>query len=287
MSKTDFLRTSGHIDWLAVTFKSGLDLYTLIPPETLDHRITLKGAGAHGYKNLYQSSAGILYMTDGSDSQGIHMVVTGVGLEEIRLAGAFDRDLIRHILGLNGRLARLDLALDLVDGKMTVVDLAHDYTDGHVKTRATSGTLVKELNGSADTLYVGSRASERFFRAYNKGAQLGVDFAWLRLELECKKVVARHIASTIANHPNERKVINTAIKKFVDFPRQMEFQRAIKGSNVPIPPIPRKDGNTLSWLLETVPPALARFEAENPDIDVETLFVKAWEQARSKINPAG
>jgi DNA relaxase NicK len=135
---------------------------------------------------------------------------------------------------------------------------------------------LKQLLTDEDTLYIGSRASERFFRAYNKGAQEKMDYNWLRLELECKKLMAQAVGNAIAEHDDTRVVINRAIRDYVEFPRLDELNAALQQADVEIPRPSRKIHSTYRWLMETVAPAIARYQFEHPGEDIESSFVTLW-----------
>lgn len=120
------------------------------------------------------------------DATGCEKYINDQSCERLRSA----------LLAHDGRISRCDLALDLMNGQRTVDDVENAYYDGlfsgngrppkcvrvEEKTRTKKGLPCRT---AGDTLYVGSRQGGKYFRAYEKGKQLGdQDSKWLRLEVE-------------------------------------------------------------------------------------------------------
>jgi hypothetical protein len=221
------------------------------------------------------NALGAIILSDGAPQMGIHTILTGETLEEIRALGVSDRDLALNAQEYAGRASRVDVALDIWEGTLKPNDLVREYVEGHCTTPARSAMSITDLIGSEDTMYVGKGGSNRLFRAYDKGAQVQSETAWIRLELECRKLVARNVLDTLADIPDTRAVVNAAIRTFVDFPRLPEYQTVLSGSNVLLPRVPRRMTNTYRWLMDVCAPALARYELEHPDDDVLHAFLAA------------
>ena len=277
------MRTSGHLDWLAVTFPADLEQGFWTPPKLLASPITVKNEGPHGYQQTATDEIGIVFFSKGTIQQGVHVIYTGEPLGIVRELGVTDRDLMRHVQEFHGRLTRLDVAVNILEGDIKPGDLEHAYMRDGCDTSARAAGRVQTLNTDRDTLYIGSRASERLFRAYNKGAQLGTGEAWIRLELECKKLMAQSVGQAIAESEDTRAVINRAILEFVDFPYIPEWSKALRESDAVIPRPVRKMHSTYRWLLETVAPALAKYQFEHPEDDIETVFPALWQRLYQEL----
>lgn len=99
---------------------------------------------------------------------------------------------IHKVLKKNeGRISRIDIALDFLDGEYTFEGAKQAYKDGeflHKKSpKMPLARVIEELSdrGVGNTLYVGSRASGKIVRFYEKGKQLGDSTSpWLRAEVE-------------------------------------------------------------------------------------------------------
>jgi len=276
------MRTHGKIDWLAVTYQNVPNPTRLLAPIMHGHTFTVKGPGPHGYLRMWTNDLGATLLTDGTPGMGIHAIMPGETLDHVRALGANDRTLALGIIAMNGRASRLDVAVDVYDAALTPDDLERAYRELRVQTRARAGSVIKDLDTPEHTVYIGKRASGRLLRAYNKGAQMGTDAAWLRLELECKKVMARNLIQTIAEIEDTRVVINNAIRRFVNFPDIAEYVAALDAPNVPIHQQPPKMTNTYLWLLSVCAPALARYELAHPSDNVFDAFFTAYGIARTE-----
>ncbi len=204
-------------------------------------------------------------MTGADERQGQFLVLSGDTLGVLRASGLPDREIIAHVLSAGGKPARVDVAIDLFASSITPADMATAYDQKRLKTPARRGIRTYGINDPDDTFYLGSGQSERFFRAYDKGAQLGIKDgeAWLRLELECKRLRARGLAHVLASADNTRQVINRAIGDYVQMPDNDEFSQALSDQSGSLPEQGRKLPNTLRWLIEQVDPAIARYETEH------------------------
>jgi hypothetical protein len=281
------MKTSGHLDWLAVTFPADLESGFWLPAKLLASEFTVENKGPHGYTKTAVNDIGVIVLSEGAARQGTHVVYTGEPLGVAREMGVTDRELVMHAVEYAGRFTRLDVAVNILDGTLKPADLEHAYMHDGCDTSARAAGRVQTLNTDRDTLYIGSRASERMLRAYNKGAQLGTGEAWIRLELECKKLMAQAVASAIADNANTRAVINRAILEFVDFPYLPEWSKALRESDACIPPPTRKMHSTYRWLLEVVAPALARYQFEHPEDDIESVFTALWRRYYAELRKRG
>lgn len=88
----------------------------------------------------------------------------------------------------NGRITRLDIALDFHNGEVTIDQLEWAYHEGKfTKTAKPSANRVSDLDQKTrgDTIYIGKRQNGKMFRAYEKGKQLGsIESPWVRCEVE-------------------------------------------------------------------------------------------------------
>jgi Replication initiation factor len=283
LREAENMRTHGKIDWLAVTYQNVPNPTRLLAPIMQGHSFTVKGPGPHGYLKMWTNDLGATLLTDGAPNMGIHAIMTGQTLESVRAFGATDRTLAGDIVAMNGRVSRVDVAVDVFETTLTPEDLETAYRALRVMTRARAGSVIRDLETPEHTVYIGKRASGRLLRAYNKGAQMRTDEAWLRLELECKKVMARNLIATIAEHDDTRAVINNAIRKFVNFPDIPEYVAALDAPNVMIRQQPAKMTRTYLWLLSVCAPALARYETEHPSDNVFDAFFTAYGIALNRL----
>lgn len=268
------MRSTAHLDWLSVTYPVPTSPHDTLPNDVSQSPFKRKGTGSNGYRDMLTNEHGVTVLLNGSESQGVHCVLSGQALENLRIDGQTDRSLCQHIVARGGRASRLDAAINLHGGQMTVGDVAEAYSQGLIKTPARSGLRREGINIANSAFDLGNRSSERFLRVYDKNAEQKIvdQDAWLRLELECKKLRARALVNVIATEENTRAVINSAIQEFIDMPGDNELNEALADQGVEIPTRPRKMTDRRRWLLEQVAPAFASEIAENPGDEVEQAF---------------
>lgn len=276
--------SSGHVDWLAVTFPAHTQPNHTMPQSLRAFTWVKKGKAANGYLTRMENELGAWLLTNGDERQGIHLVMPGEALSNSRSTGVTDRQLCQYVTENNGTLTRLDVAIDIMEGKLTAGELAKAYAEGCLKTPAKGATHVKRILEPDETFYLGSRSSERFFRAYNKGAQVGIlDMNWLRLELELKKVRANGVAHAIAGEQNTRSVINRAIGDYVTMPGNNEFNSVLSDKSGPMSQEGRKLHSTYKWLMEIVAPAMARYQADHMTEDVWQAFLTVYTHELNRL----
>lgn len=264
------MQTNGHLDWLSVTFPAGFNP-VMVTPETGDWERV--GPGRYGYRSLSVSPNGSQMLSEGTDEQGVHVILPGEALADVRQRGLSERGLIEAVLRYNGKVTRLDLALDVFQSNLSVSDFVEAYESGQITTPAKSATRTQSIGDTGDTFYVGSRSSERMMRIYDKNAQMrivSVD-AWLRLELETKKAVAAAMSLAVADEDDTRTVVNASLRAFCRWDNPA-YIAATSGRDVELPELPRKPPAFLSWLQAQVIPAAAKFQQSNQDTDVAAMF---------------
>lgn len=281
------METNAHLDWISVTFPREFNLNALLP-ET--GQFTHQGKGRYGYGNIWISGNGAQALTDGSDAQGVHVILPGQTLEDMRTRGYSERALVEAILRYDGQTSRLDLALDVQGGKLTVSDFADAYEREEFQSPAKKATRTQEVGGHGDTFYLGSRVSDRMLRVYNKAAQLGIadTASWIRLELETKKLRARALMGAIAQQETVRQIVNASILDFLDWDNS-EYQAMIACHDVDLPLVERSLPAFLKWIETQVAPAMARYQVQHPDQDVlamlNTMFYVTMKQKFPKWKP--
>jgi DNA relaxase NicK len=264
------MQSNGHLDWISVTFPSDFKLISLLPEAG---EFTRVGDGRYGYATLSVSPSGAQALSDGKPNQGVHVILPGATLEDMRARGYLERTLCETIEAKGGQASRVDVAIDIFGEGFTVPDFADAYARGEFKSPAKSATRTQQVGGTGDTFYLGSRTSDRMLRVYNKAAERGLSSgeAWLRLELETKKLRARAVLGAVSKHPYTRAVVNASIRDFLEWPND-KYIAAVTGEDVDMPELTRKLPAFLSWLSKQVVPAAAKYQAMNPAQDVMAMF---------------
>jgi hypothetical protein len=110
------MKSTGHIDWLSVTFPA--DLNEQILEAYVGHFKTI-GGGSHGYARRAQSNTGAILLADGETRQGKSLTLSGSVLEILRATLETDAPLLDLVNLHSGRASRIDLALNLLETTTT------------------------------------------------------------------------------------------------------------------------------------------------------------------------
>jgi phage replication initiation protein len=186
------------VDWLNVTFPApALSQVGLI--ELLGRMMGRPVFGVPGRGLIGFQESLTLWAKHGSEKSAIGSIawggdgqkgrwllqLTGVGCQLVR-----DWDGLRDLLeSLDGKLTRVDLAVDFRDGEHTVDEAVQVYQDGgfQLSGRPPSTRIDGDwLGGKAGrTFYVGSATNGKMLRVYEKGKQLGDQSSdWTRFEVQ-------------------------------------------------------------------------------------------------------
>jgi hypothetical protein len=191
---------------------------------------------------------------------GHHMTLSGEPLAELRaLSLTTDDELCRRITAFDGRVSRVDLAIDVWGAKFTPGRLALDIEHKIARIHARTWRLIEgHKNGTdGDTLDTGSQVSDRRFRMYDKGAEKRIKdgVAWMRLELQLRRKFARGAAASCAENGVEA-TITGHIADCLHW-ENMDYTEVLIAPSVAPAPIPRCDAKRRMWLKGQVARALA------------------------------
>lgn len=185
--------------------------------------------GGRYYKSKLQCGHISIYY-DGAAGMGIHVSMSGQGCREYE--GRFGdvwEELLAKVFLAGGHFPRLDGAIDDFSGSFTV-----EQIEGKVKMRELK-SLFKKSRGITDydlstepgkgegkTQYFGSSASDTQIRIYDKGAEQGVNYSWVRTELECRNEKADELARHIIAGNWLGRIISGVLKNYVNFLERSE-----------------------------------------------------------------
>jgi phage replication initiation protein len=112
-----------------------------------------------------------------------------------------------NVAGYDVRITRLDLACDFHDGQKTVADARAEFESGgfNGRGRPPKGQFIDDLgSGDGCTFYVGARGNGKYFRAYEKGKQLGdKNSPWVRYECQWSNDTKRDIPFDAVIRPRD------------------------------------------------------------------------------------
>jgi phage replication initiation protein len=192
------------IDWIAVTYPDGVpvkDTKAIFEGDwtTLDH-------GGNGYRSAVQN-AHIRIFFDGSPGMGHHLELSSHGLRQVEaqqhfagwprwFAEQFER---------GAKPTRIDLALDDDQGIVDFDTIRYHLDNRLMTTRHRRWRDEQDHNidphdprPEGRVIRIGSRASTKYLRIYDRAARLGVPGPLIRFEVELKKGAALQVACAIA-----------------------------------------------------------------------------------------
>lgn len=209
------------------------------------------------YDNVYPLAAGRADWHGENRNQKLLVTFAGNDCEWLRDNGLMEACLSHGLYADGGNVTRLDIAWD-VFREVDLMQIVDDYRAGEVQTAAHSVNVVGGYAGAEDigaTVYIGSRASERFVRIYDKGRKEGVGPGWVRVELELKGDRASLAAKEILI--SGMSACGAILRDFLVLPYEW-YERAIEGVHEVGLPFPERESDRLLWYKRQVLPNLMR-----------------------------
>jgi len=263
------------IDWIALTIKE-----LKSEPETTLLLIardteTYPNSPTNGYDTSIRTTSGLVAMWHSTRSEmGFHLIISGTALRELLTrSGLSQREILRQLSDLEGRFTRLDIAKDVRGISIDLDGVYKAISAGKTKGTARSFSQMHSPNGG-NTIYVGSRESERFVRIYDKAAQMGlIGEQWKRFEIECKGMVARAMANVLLQREDWGQVFDDFAQTMLSIPKCPDYMAFFDGtkSEIGFPKIEKRSDRE-AWIMKQVLPAVMEHFAEFPDSEaVQTL----------------
>lgn len=253
------VKTSSHLDWLSITLPSAQNWRQFLALSN----VVSRGKGRHGYAHRYEDlETGTVIETGSMDiTMGSHFTLSGGVLNEIRAnKGLDDNGLVERIRLFDGKVSRIDMAIDVFDAQFTPGHLAAAIRSGDAHIPARTWRFI---DGHAEgiegqTVDTGSSTSDRRFRFYDKRAEQRIKDgeAWVRLELQLRRLYATTALGACSEH-GVGKAVTGAIGSYLRWSCD-EYQAALMGGVDVCLSSRRPDSNRKKWLLGQVAWALAR-----------------------------
>lgn len=188
------------LDWLRYSAPQSYP-HALIVPELIGTGNNELSPLPHYTNAVELEPAGRLDWNTVNDKQGSLVTFGGHDLQVIRDAGIEPNYLVRYIHERKWtRASRIDIAIDIFDEIAHPLDLLDAWNRGDIKTHAKKIEAIegwKKDKQTGETVYIGSRTSDTYFRCYDKGKEQGVPRDWTRLELELKGLMAKQAQKKI------------------------------------------------------------------------------------------
>ncbi len=185
----------------------------------------------------------------------------------IRLSGTTAQEKWHELVPLAAKVSRLDLQVTVrrdayegslaQDGRRTAI--LHQAGEG----RPPRITLILG-HPRGDTLYIGSRSSDRFGRVYDKHESSPTDHppgTW-RYEVESKREVARLLARTILGSRDRERAIQSYVHNWFNMRGVPPVWDSETLYQERAPTRPTTTETRLAWLRSSVAPLIRRMEAK-------------------------
>ncbi|RII27756.1 MAG: hypothetical protein CXR31_05885 [Geobacter sp.] len=195
------------LDWVSFTVKApdpqeALALIDLDPTLFSESK-----SGFSGYRKSLRFG-NIIVFYDGREDMGCHVEMTGQGCRQFEAQFSENPwpSLFATALAAQANFTRLDIAIDNVDGALSLSLLSHALQDHDRQTRTLFGEWRQIRKGSfangeginGETIYLGSSKSHTMFRVYNKAQESDIDGKWIRFEIQLRSKRAHEAAKLIA-----------------------------------------------------------------------------------------
>lgn len=202
------------VDWLAFTIKSDWLDVTVGDLQKRFYGSTPSAKGGNYYSHsCFILGTGRIYWSPQRVEMGVHVVLPSSALTALASLEHFTpHQFIAEFLAYGAVFTRIDVAMDSQDVHMDAV--IQSWEIGQVISRSTLKHQQIIRNGEgAQSLYVGSRHSERMVRFYDKALEQGLQDGsiWTRCEVEFKSDSAQLCAGYIACNKCLREIILSTV----------------------------------------------------------------------------
>jgi hypothetical protein len=256
------------IDWLAGTFRSFTNEAETFIRTFASAEDVQASKPRNGYTIAQTDNNGVVLLWNSNDnSMGHHVVFSGSALRNLfECAGVSSLALLRASIDAGLRISRLDLAKDCTGEKIDGQAIYQSLKQGNRAGTARNISRIENAQGG-QTIYIGSRQSERFVRCYDKAAETG-DFTklWWRLEIETKCEVARLVANALVQGTDPDRIFDSTIEKMVGRLADVSLGAFVTDGKIEwgIPKI-EKMTDREKWIADQVIAAVARHYIDNPN----------------------
>lgn len=263
------------LDWLAFTFtEDTLDAQDFLHSFASSAR-AVEITATNGYRTAYKSAQGVVVQWNvDRPEMGYHVIIAGSAIRNVLEYYQLDqKTLVCKVLHAGGRVTRLDLAKDLTGENVPLDKIYQALERGEYSGTARKFAQIHSLGGG-NTIYVGSRQSEKFVRIYDKAAESKLSGQlWTRFEVETKGMVARSVAVALCGVATFSDVFDEITRHMVDLPSIPEFRSFYTLGLVHVG-IPKQERQTdrEAWIEKQVMPAVVTHFVEHPDSKAVALL---------------
>lgn len=247
--------------------------------------------GKLGYRACEKKGSLFKYY-DGREGMGVHVSGMGQACRELEAWNArFGwSSFFFEILKCHGQFSRLDVAVDAYNNELDInriaSDVRHGFYSGHYKgARIIEGINLESGASQGMTIYLGSPSSDTMVRIYDKAKEQGVDYPWVRVEMEFKRKQAQNIAQLIAHNEDNLHYLEEVLYGLVDFKEPnlddsvknrwptakywSDFLLFCRKEKISIRPEQKVCEDVEKWLKDKISPSIAMIvEANGGDLSI-------------------
>lgn len=258
IEKQPFYRYS--IDWLRYSLPYHYALEDVLPQWDKFVWSGETGPALPNYTHAAILESGRVDWNPSRPEQKKLITLTGDNLQELinhRYAAQVLVEWITRQKGL--KVSRLDFAVDCYNFGGRPQQVYRKHRQGKCQTRAKKATLINATEGKeskGQTCYIGTRASMKYLRVYDKAAESKEPGDWIRIEIELKDEYALTALHAMARHgiieggkAVMRKYIETGLEWFDNAMKEGE-------EGVYVEPVEHKLTDWETWVINVALPAV-------------------------------
>ena len=231
--------------------------------------------GYYGYKEHYTYGE-IKVMVSDDEHMGVFLELKGAGSRNMEyVLQAQNRDwysFLNRCLDCGGLIRRFDLAVNDMCGLLDIPTLSEKYKNGGADCRCKNyenvqgGKLSGKNRDLASTLYIGSKASTKYFCLYEKQKEQATKKKHTdiinRFEIRLRGTKAVQAVEELLLTYNPHGLVFYLITDFVDFPDYPLWEIFTSHDSLPFEmnPVPVNMERTLQWLERQVMPSIVMIE---------------------------
>lgn len=136
--------------------------------------------------------SGLLLWHSERVDMGVHISLPASALAKLDVSVL---EFMAMVEGFGASWSRVDVAIDT--DKVHVQDVLESIEAGELVSKSQLRMLVRKIGEPGMTIYIGSAASERRVRIYDKAAEQDVDGVWTRCEVQLRKDHAQTAAKEL------------------------------------------------------------------------------------------
>ncbi|HEY9758947.1 MAG TPA: replication initiation factor domain-containing protein [Oculatellaceae cyanobacterium] len=275
------------VDWVSATFTPEQAKRFGFKVGWRSFAAEVKGVPQRGYDNCEELETGLrVSWSSTRDEMGVYFSFSGQCLRWYETKSLGWHELMFMIGKYGGRTSRVDLAFDVRGSRVSFPDFGLPKLLPNVGRGRNPKWLPVGNDEVGWTVYVGSRASEKYLRVYDKAKERG-DYVgdYIRIELETKGETGHAVGWNFSQKNKDECVAmaRTLVMGTANFDNAA-WRAIVSGNTVEFSLPQGKDRDTYGWLVNVVAPSLAKEIAKRPNHDVLGDF---WDALRRELNQRG